>query len=261
MSMNDFENAIPDIDYFIYRNNTPDWRINPSKTDFIDITYIVRGNAVYIIDGQEVLVGEGDLLCIPSGSYRSAASSAASLFECFATNFNIYDKNNCRLHTPLPLQTRIGIDAKLISQYKRLNENWLRRGPGWTMRVRAHFMLILQRLLEMVLYDVDTYRFDSRIKAAIRYMTNNYAETISIVDVADEVHLTPNYLGILFKRETQITFRNYLNMIRLNQAEEMLRTGMGNITEVAQKCGFTDVYYFSRLFKKHKGFPPSHIKQ
>jgi len=258
--MNDFENAIPDIDYFVYRNNTPDWRINPSKTDFIDITYILRGNAVYIIGEQKILVGEGDLLCIPAGSYRSAASSAVSLFECFAVNFNMYDTDNRGIPIPLPLLTHIDIDTELISQYKRLNENWLRRGPGWTMRVRAHFMLILQRLLEMVLYDVDTYRFDSRVKAAIRYMTNNYAETISIVDVAKEVHLTPNYLGILFKRETQITFRDYLNMIKLNQAEEMLKTGMGNITEVAQKCGFNDVYYFSRLFKKHKGVPPSHMK-
>jgi len=101
------------------------------------------------------------------------------------------------------------------------------------MRVRAIFMLILQQFSEMLLYDVDTYRFDPRVKAAIRYMTDNYSEPIHIADVANVVHLTPNYLGVLFKKETKVSLSYYLNMIRLNQAENMLKVREGNITEIA----------------------------
>jgi YesN/AraC family two-component response regulator len=106
---------------------------------------------------------------------------------------------------------------------------------------------------------VDTYRFDPRIKTAIRYITDHYAEPMHITQVARAVSLNPVYFGVLFKKETQMAFRDYLNMIRLNQAEDMLRTGEWNVTEVALRCGFGDVFYFSRLYKKHKGVPPSKI--
>jgi len=260
MDNSNFDNAIPSIDYFSYRKNTLDWRIEPSITDFIDMTYVIGGDAVYIINGEKIAVSTGDLLCIPSQSARSAMSFASGAFECFAVNFRMSSLNNEDVNIPLPLVSSVGIHEGIISLFKRLNENWLGRGPGYTMRVRAYFMLILQRFSEMLLYEVDTSQFDSRIKATIRFIVNNFAESISIADAANEVHLTPNYLGILFKQEVGVTFRDYLNTIRLNQAEDMLRAGDGSITEIALKCGFKDVFYFSRLFKKYKGATPSSVQ-
>ena len=260
MDFSNFDNAVPRIGYFVYRNNTPNWKIEPSQTDFVDMTYIVGGTAVYVINGKELTVREGDLLCIPNGSSRSALSHAAGTFECFAVNFRMCSFDSDDVEVPLPLLSPVGIHEGIVSLYKRLNENWLRRRPGYIMRGCALFMLILQRFFEMLLYEVDTHQFDSRVKAAIRYITDNYAESISITDAAKVVHLTPNYLGILFKQETDVTFRDYLNNIRLNQAEDMLRAGEGSITEIAHKCGFKDVFYFSRLFKKFKGATPSSVQ-
>jgi len=260
MDCTDFDNAVPRIDYFSYRNNTLGWRIEPAITDFVDMTYLIGGDAVYIINGKKIAVSAGDLLCIPEQSSRSAISYSSGALECFAVNFHMYSSNNETVNIPLPLISSVGIHEGIISLFKRLNENWLRRGPGYTMRVRAYFMLILQRFFEMLLYEVDTSQFDHRVKSTIRFITNNFAEPISIGDAAKEVHLTPNYLGILFKQEAGVTFRDYLNTIRLNQAEDMLRAGDGSITEIALKCGFKDVFYFSRLFKKYKGATPSSVQ-
>jgi len=259
MDSSSFDNAIPYIDYFSYRNNTHNWKIEHSITDFIDMTYVTGGEAVYVVNGKRISVSAGDLLCIPTQSSRVASSSSSEAFECFAVNFKMLDSNNMDVDIPLPLVSSVGIHVGIISMLKSLNENWLRRGPGYTMRVRAYFMLILQRFFEMLVYEVDTSRFDSRVKGTIRYITNNFAEPIGISDAAKEVHLTPNYLGILFKQEVGVTFRDYLNTIRLNQAEDMLRAGEGSITDIALKCGFRDVFYFSRLFKKYKGTTPSSV--
>ena len=260
MDINNFDNAVPQIDYFSYRKNTQGWRIEPSVTDFVDMTYVIGGDAVYIINGNKIAVSAGDLLCIPRQSARSAMSYASGSLECFAVNFHMYSLNNENVEIPLPLVASIGIHEGIISMFKRLNENWLRRGPGHAMRVRAYFMLILQRFFEMLLYEVDTSQFDSRIKTTLRFVANNFAEPINIASAAKEVHLTPNYLGTLFKQEVGTTFRDYLNTIRLNQAEDMLRAGDGSITEIALKCGFKDVFYFSRLFKKYKGATPSSVQ-
>jgi AraC-like DNA-binding protein len=254
-------NAVPTIVYFNNRNNTPNWRIEPAKTDFIDLTYVIRGQATYTIDQEKINASEGDVLCIPKHSHRAAVSENPTQFECFAANFQMHClTTHTDVNIPLPLISGVGIHSDILSLFRRLNEDWLSRLPGYNMRTRAHLMLILQRFMTMLVYDINTYNFDSRVKWAIRYIADNYASDITITEVAEAVSLHPIYFGTLFIKETNTIFRDYLNTIRLNQAEDMLRTGKRNVTEVAHSCGFTDVSYFSRLFKKHKGVSPSTLR-
>ena len=261
MKSTDLNNIIPTIDYFNYRANTFDWVIAPSVIDFIDLTYVVGGKATYVIDGKKHEIGKGDVLCIPKNSHRQASSENPAEFECFAANFFLNELNtNTDVGLHLPLVTSIGVHGNIVSLYRQLNESWLSRHEGYVMCVRANFMLILHRFMAMIVYSVNTYRYDPRVRKAMRYITDNFASNISISDVAETVSLSPVYFGALFKKETNLTFREYLNTIRINQAESMLRACKWNVTEAAQNCGFSDVFYFSRLFKKYKGIPPSELK-
>ncbi len=67
-----------------------------------------------------------------------------------------------------------------------------------------------------------------------------------------------NYLRKLFKSEMGITPRGYLENIRLETAASFLLLGHGNVSEIAQSCGYEDPLYFSRVFKKRYGCSPSH---
>jgi len=260
MQLEDFSNAIPTLGYFNNRTSTSTWVIEPSKIDFIDLTYVTKGEATYTINNEKITVKTGDLLCIPKGSERYAISDTPAEFECLAANFTIHDLTSGKdIDVPLPLVSAAGVHGDIISYYRRLNEIWLSRPSGYIMCVRAYLMLILQRFLTILMYEINTHQFDPRVKKAIRFITDNYADSLNISTVAEAVSLNPVYFGALFKKETQVTFRDYLNTIRLNQAEDMLRSGKWNVSEVAQYCGFTDVFYFSRLFKKYKGVPPSTV--
>ena len=259
MANNDIDNAIPVLGYFNSRSGSQTWGISQSNIDFIDLTYITNGEAVYTVNDRQVRVKKGDLLCIPKGSSRHATSSAPGEFECHAANFTLHNLEGDELELPFDLLSNVGLHGDIISMYRRLSETWLTRTPGYVMRARAHFMLILQRFMELLKYDVSTYQYDPRVKKAVRYITEHYAEPLTISTVAEAVSLNAVYFGVLFKKETRCSFRDYLNTVRLNQAENMLRTGQWNVTEVAQSCGFADIFYFSRVFKKHKGIPPSAV--
>ena len=261
MQLDKFENAIPTVGYFANRSNTSTWHIEPTRIDFIDLTYVIGGQAVYTIDNQKILAEEGDLICVPKNSVRSAKSTNPAKFECFAANFQLNTIDGEDVAMPLPLVSRVGMQGDISSHYRKLGEDWLNRNPGYAMRVRAQFMLILQRLMTVLVYDTHAHHLDSRVKQAIRHITENYADTLTISAVAESVSLNPVYFGALFKKETNVTFRDYLNTVRLNRAEDMLRAGKLNVTEVAQICGFSDVFYFSRLFKKYKGVPPSAVHE
>ena len=260
METADLRNAIPTIDYFNYRSNTSDWSIAPSVTHFIDLTYCIGGSASYVVDGNKHSVGKGDVLCIPKNSHRQATSSNPAAFECFAVNFFLNElATNSEAVLPFPLLSNVGIHGNILSLFRQLNESWLSKHDGYIMYTRAILMMILQRFMALLVYDVNAFQFDPRIKQAMRYITDNFANSITIEDVAKNVSLNPVYFGALFKKETNTTFKDFLNKIRVNQAEDMIRTNNWNVSEAAHNCGFSDVFYFSRVFKKYKGIPPSAI--
>ena len=259
MGDTDHENWIPDINYIIHRKCTSDWKIENSIIDFIDVTYIVKGSAQYQIDHNNFNVSAGDLLCIPKGALRAALSSPHDLMECYAVNFQMRTLFGEDATLPFPLICHIGHHSDIVALYNELNYEWLRRAPGHRMKTRALFMFILQRFSELIIYQNDSGNIDKRIMKAIRYIAEHFNEPLTIQNVAQLSGLNQVYFGALFRQATSMTFRQYLTAIRLNQAENMLKSGEYNVNEAALHCGFSDIFYFSKVYKSIKGLCPSKV--
>lgn len=255
--MNDYGDYAPEIDYFVHRICTPSWEIEESHTVFIDLTYVVNGRARYRIDGKPITISAGDLICIPKGSLRRAASVPEDLMECYSINFTLFTHLGEEASLPFPMILNIGHQPDILSLYRDLNAEWLRREPGYGMKVRAFVLLILQRYFELIIYKTDSGLIDTRIKKAMRYITDHYAEPLTVKNLSELTGLNHIYFGNLFKQSTGMTFRQYLSSIRLNHAEDMLRSGEYNVNETAQLCGFSDIFYFSKVFKESRGISPS----
>jgi YesN/AraC family two-component response regulator len=125
------------------------------------------------------------------------------------------------------------------------------------MKCRALFMMILHRLSEILLYNVDAMPMDYRISRITRYIAMHYSEKLMVKQLAEMLRLDTGYFGILFKQETGLTMHQYLNRVRVNNAENMLQTGGFRVHEVAEQCGFSDVFYFYKQFRALRGYPPS----
>lgn len=100
------------------------------------------------------------------------------------------------------------------------------------------------------------------VKKVITYMEENYENTISLENIADEVAMTPNYFCRFFKKTTGETFYNYLNEIRLYHAHREIINSDSSITEIALNNGFPNVKSFIEVFKKcYKVTPARYRKQ
>lgn len=97
----------------------------------------------------------------------------------------------------------------------------------------------------------------TQYKTILSFIENHYAEKITLDDLADCVSMNKNYFCKFFFDLTQRSPVEYLNYYRIETAcGQLLRTDK-NITEVALDCGFSDVSYFIKVFKKYKGVTPS----
>ncbi|MCF7942694.1 MAG: response regulator [Spirochaetia bacterium] len=100
------------------------------------------------------------------------------------------------------------------------------------------------------------------IDAAAAYMQENYQDfTISMEQVCDDLGISISYLSLLFRKHMKTTFVKYLTSIRMEKAHELLRFTGDRIIEIAQSCGYRDVYYFSHSFKKYYGVSPRNYRE
>lgn len=89
------------------------------------------------------------------------------------------------------------------------------------------------------------------------YILSNYGDDeLSIHKVANHLHISPSYLSLIFKKNTEVTFLKYIVSIRLEAAKDLLVNSDLKTTEIAERIGYPDINYFSYFFKKNFGISP-----
>ena len=104
--------------------------------------------------------------------------------------------------------------------------------------------------------------YSSQFDELIRYINNNYSDKdLSLGKLADMFNFSKKYLSSLFARNMSAKFSEYLNRIRIEHAVTLIEQGAYSVKELAEKCGFSDPLYFSKVFKQLKGKSPSNYKK
>lgn len=91
----------------------------------------------------------------------------------------------------------------------------------------------------------------------INHVNEHFFNDITLQSIAQKFTINPNYASQLFKKETGVTFTKYLTTMRVNYASSMLKTSDLSINEIAEKSGFKDYFYFTRVFKKITNMTPT----
>lgn len=89
------------------------------------------------------------------------------------------------------------------------------------------------------------------------YIETCYHRTITLEEIAAELHVNRNYLSQLFKKVTGEPFVTYLNKHRIEKAKEQMMTGKFMVYEISDSVGFQNPTYFSQVFKSITGRSPS----
>ncbi len=99
------------------------------------------------------------------------------------------------------------------------------------------------------------------VERACGYIGENFSDPdLSVERLCEHLHLSPAYFSTIFKRETGMSFTNYVTRVRMEEAARLLRDTEDKTYLIAQSAGFVDANYFSYVFKKHFGLSPSRYR-
>lgn len=129
---------------------------------------------------------------------------------------------------------------------------------------RKELKNVSDEIFEIIFRKNDAYEEtinDLTVKRAKSIIHEYYSDGITLEEIASKLGITPEYLGTKFRMETGVTFSNYMRDYRVSKAKELLLGTNLKLYEIADKVGYNDPKYFSRVFKESTGYIPADYRK
>jgi len=97
----------------------------------------------------------------------------------------------------------------------------------------------------------------SCVLSILQYCAKNFRDNISVKDISEHLHISPSHISHIFNRRLHISFSDYINALRLNEAAKLLENYSFTVAQTASQAGFPTIRTFNRAFQKHYGMTPS----
>lgn len=237
-----------------------------------EIIRILEGSLHLTVDGVQIHADKEDILFIQGGMPHGGVPEDCS-YECIVFDLRLLLSNNklCNkqiqkiINQELTIQLQHHSEPVLLNIVTALFSAMNERKPGYEFLTQGALFQLIGLVLETHAYTVNAEPSASsaqikRFKDVLNYIEEHYMEAISLEDMAQAACLSPRYFCRFFRKMTQCTPTEYLNYYRIEAACEQLAEMKYSITEVALNCGFNDISYFIKSFRKAKGVTPKQYK-
>lgn len=273
---------IPDrtfpLNVFRIRESNPDmFCIPPHWHEHLEWIVILSGRFSVQVGASLRELSAGDCAFANAAQLHAAfplqpdSSLHALVFgEALLRNHAI-DHTETRYVRPL-LEGRLGLRsfyekeaaARIAPQLLNIVDEYQGAAPGYELLVKASLLASLGLALRESSDGREPERpgrygkngEESVVYPALLHLSEKFREPISVNEAAKLCCVTPTYFCHMFKRSTGRTLTEYVNMLRVQEAEALLRSGRHTVQEIARTVGYSDAGYFARVFRKCKGVSP-----
>ncbi len=219
------------------------------------LCYTQSSGQLRLTDGM-IPFQEGTIVCVPP--YVSHGSSSDTVFEdiCvidpdfpFAAAASVHP-SGCIVTSDTP-------EGEYTALFRMIYRAFIDNRPAASIHIR-HLLLCVYDRLEISLHTPLTE--DIQVRTVIRSIMDNFTDPdFTAADAIATCAYSQNYIRRIFQNTTGVTPAQYLRDVRLRNAESLLRSPPPrlSVTEIAERSGFADPLYFSRVFRKAYGASPS----
>ena len=256
--------------------------ISEHKHDFFELVYVCEGKAEHIFENKTVIIQQGDFFLINLNSahqYRKIGDDRElRVINCLflpqfiddslknARSFqDILDNYLLRYGTgkfeEAPTQKIFHDDSGFVGLLANIIlQEFQEKQAGYTDIIRN---LLLTLIIYLVRSEnpADCSATTKTLRDVKRYVAEHYAEPLRLSDICKQLNFSLPYVSTLFRRESGITFRNYLIRVRIEKACLLLRASNMNIQEITHLIGYTDPAFFYKSFRREIGLTPDEYRR
>ncbi|MFL0253168.1 AraC family transcriptional regulator [Clostridium neuense] len=252
-------------------SNMPHWHID------VEIILVTEGSIKVGINDDSRILNKGDMAIFGSTDIHYLDSTNMSskinmiIFRPDIVSNSFGWPETFKLNTPF-INEHV-INKIKLENYKKIADIFHSIVNEMKEKETAYDLCIKGKLIELCAFALRYLPISSidktkkgnrlpdinRIKNAMKFIEDNYANNITLNDISQRVHFSACYFSRMFKKFTGTNFATYLSEVRVENAEFLIKTTSKTIAEIAFECGFNSVRTFNRVFKKIKGYTPSSL--
>jgi AraC-like DNA-binding protein len=268
------------VDIFI-RDNTKDIiTADPHWHDCCEILYMLEGAAEQLINDKYFNARKDDLIILNKGDIHGTwctpgenvqilvikflpeiiSSSTARIFE----SKYIFSFLNNRGEKIYHLSETSKNSSNIYKLMMGLYEEFTSKDTGFEIYIKGYIFQLIASLVRSGILNTN-YAFDNKglekLDSLFLFIEKNYNRDINLQKAADILNLSYSYFSRVFKDITGRTFKEYVDYVRICEAEKLILSGNMNISQAAYEAGFCNVSSFNRVFKRVRGYQPGCIKR
>lgn len=213
-----------------------------------------EGETVYINQGKKYISNLENMIILPKGSTYE--------WQCTQPGRYYSVEFDCDLTCDTIFSFPIDQGEKILQLYKESEHKRILKQSSYKLEIFKNTYSILLLMLQSKQQKYVPSNKHQKIVPAVEYILNNYTSPIKNGDLAALTGLSTIYFRKLFTEVFGVSPITYIHKLRIKKAKEMLQSDYDSISDIAFTLGYTNIYDFSRTFKKHTGLSPTnYIKQ
>ena len=243
-----------------------------------ELAFTYRGSCRNKLRDYEISLSQGDLLLLnPNAVHCMCTGSEDDVVFNFLCPVRLFDSTFMGLLPDNPIsnffmdyfyQTKaredflivnVGANYNLFSLLEKLILEFHEKQPGYETILRtglAQVFVYMARLYGEKLGDLPVQRSSRVVRSLILYITRN-ASTVTLTDAARALNYNEKYISRLMKQELGVSFMQFVQQLRLQNATELLTKTNLSIEEIVRRVGYTNQSHFYSLFQKRYGMTPA----
>ncbi|MCR8634029.1 AraC family transcriptional regulator [Paenibacillus radicis (ex Xue et al. 2023)] len=241
--------------------------------DSFEIYYMRAGERFYFIKDRSYHVKRGDLVLIQPNVLHKTTESYSPNHERVLINFKtafVTRINNEIAPDLLQIFEEGPVlhpDARELIIIESIMDKMLREqkqgepdAEGYIKLLLGELMLLINRHIRQTDRKSKTSEHPTtlhrKVSDMVVFINENYREPLSLKSLAEHFHISPFYLCRIYKEVTGFTVVEYVNQVRVQEAQVLLKTTRSSVTDITEKVGFESSTHFGRIFKTLCGMSP-----
>ncbi len=247
---------------------------NPHLHQDYEIYYLLEGERYYDIQGQKFKVKENQLVFIDKNMLHQTKQKKGVSHKRIVLNFHgqflsdgaqgllkkLFEQGPHVVTIPKSMVRKINqLFTDLLKEYQKdTPESYL-----YFQSLLTQLLIDSRRMLESQQFVSSARPLTSKhhVSNLLTYIHSHYHRELSLSMLASQFHLNEHYISRVFKRVTGYSFTEYVNRLRVAEAERLLNETDGSVQVIAKQVGYKTNVHFHRVFKKIKGISPNQYRQ
>lgn len=230
--------------------------------DDIELVFVKKGGGIAYCDGKKHILSENSFfLVFPNQVHHYTECLDGEYITLIVKSFVLHGCNNVFSEgTPTSALWHFeeNSDDNTVYLIETAMKEFMR--DGYSFIIEAYLTALFGKLLNV--YKIEKNRAtNNTFLQIVQYCSAHYKGNITVNSIAENLHISRSTVSHIFSSRMSMNFCDYINSLRLNDAQQMLKNKNYSITEISYVCGFSTIRTFNRAFLKRFGVSPSAFRK